>query len=146
VRKWRICSRHSVLKCCYSCGREHLCPAASAPLLLFTPVQLAPQSQGIWVHLSETFSKQKRGQSSGLCPCSTPFYARMISRHDAQLYVQCPVKPLQSTRARIANRMKCRMQSKRKEPKAPRPTLRGTKSSRNQHTNSTNTTPCSYTV
>jgi hypothetical protein len=38
------------------------------------------------------------------------------------------------------------MKGKRKEPKAPGTTLRGTKSSRNQHTNTTNTTPCGYTV
>jgi hypothetical protein len=38
------------------------------------------------------------------------------------------------------------MKSKRKESKAPRTTLRDTKSSRNQHTNTTNTTTCGYTV
>jgi hypothetical protein len=55
-------------------------------------------------------------------------------------------EPLQSTRARIANRMNCKDGSKHKEPKAPRTTLRGTKSSHNQHKNTTHTRKCSIKV
>jgi hypothetical protein len=64
--------------------------------------------------------------------------------HWVKLLMTCEAvaheEPLQSTRARIANRMSCKMESKLKEPKAPRTTLSGTKSSHNQHTNTTHTT------